>query len=405
MIPPSAQTKPSAGRVLVIEDSRVDRELISLLLKNTGFEVHAAGSLAEGFSFLKAGAHDVIVLDEQLPDGLSSQHLNPIRKHEPTAPIIFLSGQHDLATVLRAGQHNIASIFNKPANPKILLAKICELAVPRAPRPAAVRADSSKPLSGSGFRWKALPGASPAHRALGERLFKVRDFRTTLLLIGHPGCAFLPIVRDLHANSTHRASPLVAFSAAGFNRAAVLAKLARHANSPGTTTLALAGIGTFDTARAGTLEDILDFRGEFKPYTGRLRCILSATAENLDHPVPTFQPDTLERVATLLVNVPELTSFGDDLVKIAGSLLCEEGVSPKVTLPEETVVWFEKRRWPGDYRQLRRVMLAAATSARPLTPEILESAHALEPTLAADTFDVPVAEFSAEPSAPPVAAH
>jgi DNA-binding NtrC family response regulator len=431
---------PQTPCILVVEDSRVDRELISLLLSGSGYEVIGAGRLSEAITQLKSRTPDLIVLDEQLPDGRSSERLDTIRALSPQTPLVFVSGQLDLATALAISQRSVAAIFNKPVNPKALVGKIRELVefhfssradqgtkkettVPDPPKssaspfpatamaPDSTRTDSTRSDSGARFRWNAFPGSGQEHTKLAQRLTKVCDFRTTLLVLGPIGCAFLPITRDLHANSKLHQSPLYFFTPERFKRAEINARLAAHLTTNDCLTFALKRIDLHDAEQSALLTDLLDFRREFSPFAGRIRFLLSAVPSFLDAAHSSAHShDLIERAAGLTVEVAPLSAFRDDLTTIARQVLKETGVSV-TNLGADVVDWLETKTWPGEFCQFRRVLLLAHAANSTLNAEMLESAYDLEPTLPADAYecslshsDAPVSTAKPSRPAPPALA-
>ncbi|HUP90303.1 MAG TPA: response regulator, partial [Longimicrobiales bacterium] len=60
-----------AGRVLIIEDDDLLRDLIGQFLKAQGCEVIEADSVARAREALATQQYDVVVTDVHLPDGVS----------------------------------------------------------------------------------------------------------------------------------------------------------------------------------------------------------------------------------------------------------------------------------------------------------------------------------------------
>ncbi len=58
--------------MLYVEDDEDARELVALLLRNAGFEVCVAASLAEGLRVLRERRFCLILADYNLPDGTGS---------------------------------------------------------------------------------------------------------------------------------------------------------------------------------------------------------------------------------------------------------------------------------------------------------------------------------------------
>jgi two-component system cell cycle response regulator DivK len=62
------------GRALVVDDNRVNQELLSFVLEGEGFEVRTASSAEETLDVFEQFKPDVLVLDVQLP-GMSGLDL------------------------------------------------------------------------------------------------------------------------------------------------------------------------------------------------------------------------------------------------------------------------------------------------------------------------------------------
>lgn len=99
-------------RVLIVDDSPVDRELILEHLKDEGFELETAMDGAEAWQKIEASPqqYDVILLDRSMPrlDGLDL--LKRIKQHPElqTLPVIMQTGAGDREEVLegiRSGAH------------------------------------------------------------------------------------------------------------------------------------------------------------------------------------------------------------------------------------------------------------------------------------------------------------
>ena len=66
---PSNAAHPMSARLLLIDDDARLSSMVGDYLRNSGFEVETAGSLASGRERLAAENFDALVLDLMLPDG------------------------------------------------------------------------------------------------------------------------------------------------------------------------------------------------------------------------------------------------------------------------------------------------------------------------------------------------
>ena len=95
-------TRPIAGRVLLVDDSEVMLGHLRGGLMTQGWEVGLAKSGLQALAEARRWVPDVVVCDLQMPilDGFPVlRHLKSI---DPTLPVVVLSGENDIASVLRA---------------------------------------------------------------------------------------------------------------------------------------------------------------------------------------------------------------------------------------------------------------------------------------------------------------
>jgi DNA-binding response OmpR family regulator len=115
----------SRGRVLVVEDTKPVRDLLSILLRRRGYDVLA---VADGQSALDAAAtgFDLILLDVGLPDMNGLEVCRRLRSTAATAdlPIIMLTGRGhpgDIRDGLAAGADDF---LTKPFVESELMARL-----------------------------------------------------------------------------------------------------------------------------------------------------------------------------------------------------------------------------------------------------------------------------------------
>ena len=103
-----------AGRILVAEDDKSIQEIVSRLLKFTGFEVALAANGVEALLLFLEDFFDLVLTDLEMPimDGLSLA--GHIRERSPSTPIILLTGS-DRETVRKKVERGpFDSVIFKP---------------------------------------------------------------------------------------------------------------------------------------------------------------------------------------------------------------------------------------------------------------------------------------------------
>ncbi len=79
-------------KILIVDDDEDVIEQLSMILENAGYEVHAAGSQAEGEELLLSIRPDLAILDLMMEDMVSGFVLSHyMRKVYPDVPIVLLT--------------------------------------------------------------------------------------------------------------------------------------------------------------------------------------------------------------------------------------------------------------------------------------------------------------------------
>jgi twitching motility two-component system response regulator PilG len=112
--PPAAP--PSAPRkVLVIDDSKSVRRIVSMMLEQQGFQVQSAATWHEGVALMRHGAPDLILLDTTLPDGDGFQLCKLIGQSPDTVavPVVLMSDSAGLVMSVRGRLAGAAEVVMK----------------------------------------------------------------------------------------------------------------------------------------------------------------------------------------------------------------------------------------------------------------------------------------------------
>jgi PAS domain S-box-containing protein len=122
--PARTESKPvtphqGSGRILVVEDESMLRDLLSEYLSASGFEVFAAASTADALQIAEAQKTqiDAVLADMVLPDGNGITLRENLVKILPAVPIIFMSGYSPdvigSRELLEGGTHFLEKPFSR----------------------------------------------------------------------------------------------------------------------------------------------------------------------------------------------------------------------------------------------------------------------------------------------------
>ncbi len=110
------------GHILVVDDDFMLRQMLTRLLVRQGYQVSAAGSVAEARSILARGGLDLVLTDLQMPgeDGLTL--LSEVRQRYPALPVVMLTAHGSMEVVVQALRRGANDFLTKPYQISELLA-------------------------------------------------------------------------------------------------------------------------------------------------------------------------------------------------------------------------------------------------------------------------------------------
>jgi DNA-binding response OmpR family regulator len=114
-------------RILCVEDDIDARDIMSYLLKQSGYEVVTASSTDDGLELALQAGFGIIILDNWLKRGSGIELCKEIRKFDSRTPIIFYSGavfETDIQQGMAAGAQ---AYLTKPKGIRNLVQTIKEL--------------------------------------------------------------------------------------------------------------------------------------------------------------------------------------------------------------------------------------------------------------------------------------
>jgi adenylate cyclase len=118
----------ASGVALVVDDSRVNRLVLTRLLGSLGLDVLEADNGLEALELLQSqsGAIDVVLLDVLMPELDGYETLAAIKADDAIRhiPVMVVSGVEELASVVRCIELGATDYLTKPINASILGARI-----------------------------------------------------------------------------------------------------------------------------------------------------------------------------------------------------------------------------------------------------------------------------------------
>lgn len=113
-------------KILVVDDDKTLRRILTRYLQNQGYLVQDVGSAAEGLQAFEQNPPDLVVSDVLMPkmDGMEFCRLLRAKPSGQLVPFIFLSGKGELEDRIQGHSIGADDYLTKPVDPRELVAKI-----------------------------------------------------------------------------------------------------------------------------------------------------------------------------------------------------------------------------------------------------------------------------------------
>ncbi len=360
------------GDILIVDDERDIRELISDILIDEGFTTRLAGSSDECLAELRAEPPALMILDIWLKDSDMDgiDILKLARTEYPEVPVVIISGHGNIEIAVAAIKQGAYDFIEKPFNIDQLL-----VVIGRAMETSRLRRENSQ-LRQRDSAPAELIGSGTAFRALKSRLDKVTRSNSRVMLTGPAGSGKEIAARYIHAHSPRADGPFVCVSSASVAPERMEEVLfgresAERGIEPGLLEEANGGVLYFDEVAdmpPGTQSKILRVLVDqsFTRVGGRDRVkvdirVISSTTKNLEEEVAAgnFRQELFHRLAVVPISVPALTERLEDIPELARHFIAELNRSqglPRRELSDEAVAILQTMPWPGNVRQLKNVI-------------------------------------------------
>jgi DNA-binding response OmpR family regulator len=124
-------------KVIIVDDDRETREMLSLALELEGFEVAQAANGLRLISSLHVDTPDIILLDVNMSWVDGFELCRSVKQNDAfrAIPVIFISARSSVQDVKKGLEAGAADYFTKPFEVPDLVSRIRELLLGRAAQP------------------------------------------------------------------------------------------------------------------------------------------------------------------------------------------------------------------------------------------------------------------------------
>jgi len=358
--------------ILIVDDERDIRELISDILRDEGYTTRLAGSSDEAVAEVKRELPALMILDIWLKDSAMDgiDILKMVKREHPEVPVVIISGHGNIEIAVAAIKQGAYDFIEKPFNIDQLM-----VVIGRAMETSRLRRENVE-LKRKDSGPVEMIGSSAAFKALRLNLDKVMRSNGRVMLTGPAGAGKELAARMIHAGSERARSPFVVVNSAAVEPDRMEEVLFGRETSergvePGLLEEANGGILYFDEVAdmpMGTQSKILRVLVEqsFTRVGGGDKQhvdvrVISSTTRDLAAEVRAkrFREELYHRLNVVPIAVPPLAERREDIPELArhfiGMFNQSQGL-PLRDLGEEAVAMLQSMPWPGNVRQLKNVI-------------------------------------------------
>ena len=372
----------TAKKVLIVEDELTQMRMLESVISRAGYAVETATTGKKAVDRLRkkdAAKIDVVLLDLVMPEMDGIEALEEIRPDMPNLPVVMLTSQSSINTVVSAMKAGANDFIVKPASAERIRSAIA--AAIRTAGLVGEIAPVQEKLAKEGF--KNLIGKSPAMQNCVRLATKAAGSNIPVLIDGESGVGKEVFARAIHDASGRTDEPFVAVNCGAIPENLVESILFGHEKGSFTGATEKR-IGKFQEANGGTLfldevgelpldiqvkllralqEKEIDPVGSKESISVDIR-IISATNRKLPEMVAEglFREDLLYRLNVFPVPLPTLRERREDIPALTTHFLeqiAEMEDQPCKYPTAEAQTLLNAYGWPGNVRQLQNALFRA----------------------------------------------
>jgi two-component system nitrogen regulation response regulator GlnG len=341
------------GTVLVADDDRTIRTVLTQALTRAGCKVHATSSMVTLMRWVEEGKGDLVITDVIMPDGNGIESLPKIGHERPGMPVIVISAQNTIVTAIQAAEAEAFDYLPKPFDlPDLMKRAARALEQKRRLKPAA------PPTPRETGDDLPLVGRTPAMQALYRLVARVMNTDLPVLITGESGTGKSLIARAVHDFSDRRTLPFVVAQGADLQGADGPSTILARARGG---SILFDEVGEYDDDAQGRVVRMLDALPENAPR------IMATSQADLMRATEagTFRKDLFYRLGGVSIAVPSLRERVEDIPLLAEHFLsrADRDGSVRRRLSPEAVEVVRAYSWPGNVRQLENTLKRLTVTA------------------------------------------
>ncbi len=364
-------------KVLVADDERSIRDMLSAALSQWGYQVFLAQSGAEAIGLLKGQLLDAALIDIRMPEMDGIELLRELKRYDSSMEVVIMTGYPTVITAVEALKEGAYDYLTKPLimdELKHLLARLIERRFLRK------EVNSLRSRLGEQLAVNELVGVSRQLLAIKDVVAKVAVSDSPVMVEGESGTGKELIAAAIHRLSPRSKGPFIPVNCSAIPTDLLESELFGHVRGAFTGAVADA-IGLFRSANGGTifLDEVAELPpalqvkllrvlqekevrpvGAAKAHSVDVR-IIAATNRHLEEAMKdgSLRQDLFYRLNVVRVHLPPLRERKEDIPALVSHFLRQfnQRFRREVTgIDPDALAALMAYDFPGNVRELENVI-------------------------------------------------
>ena len=377
------------GTILVADDDRTIRAVLTQALTRAGCKVRATGSIETLWRWIDEGDGDVVISDVNLPDGDGLEMLPAIKRKRKDLPVIIISAQNTVITAIKASELGAYDYLPKPFDLKKLLSKVNKALSNQGTNNNIIQQD------GAVDQELPLIGSSPLMQDVYRFLARVLHTDLSTIITGESGTG-----KDLLAHTMHDLGPrapmdFVRINISSSNIDKIEGTLIGGKEDLNISPALKSSTIYFDEISEMSDEtqlQLLDLLRSDAVISKNYRFISSSrlSLQNLISQ-GIIREDLFYRLNVVNINLPPLRDRVGDIPDLTKHFLQQSALSgmPKKVISAKAIQLLQNAPWAGNIRELENFInsLVVLISDEEITPNHVEENLNLIPSVNSNELD------------------
>ena len=365
------------GSILIVDDEKGQRDILSAILGKEGYRVLAVPGGREALQELQSAEFDLLLTDLKMQGMSGMELMERVLSESPKQCVVMMTAHGTVDSAVEAMKKGAFDYLEKPLERDDLI-----LTLQRAFEHIMLLREN-RVLHRKLAEIRALPnmiGDHPKMMEVVRMINKIAPTSTTVLIYGESGTGKELVARAIHDGSPRKEKAFFAINCAAIPDSLMESELFGHEKGS-FTGAGTREIGLFEAAEGGTvfLDEIGEMNiamqakllraiqeKEIRRVGGKLNIpvdvrIISATNKDLEQETKkgAFREDLFYRLNVIRITLPPLRERGNDIVTLANFFLKKYSAScgiPLKGIGKPALKILLEYGWPGNVRQLESVI-------------------------------------------------